>query len=121
MAGEIYLNDDGMSVQLTALHTVAANRVAVVSNWLGISRGNAESGDIVALAVDKRSYQFKVPASFDPAVGDLVYIEVADVTGHYPDDTAWGTSAGSGKVALCKVVVAKNSDNWIIGKLVLDI
>ena len=96
-----YLESEGKSVQVDLSFTVAANQVAVVEGWLGITADSGDSGDTIALTNDRREYQFTVP-DLSLTKGDIVYIEVADLTGHTPDDTAYSTTAGAGKVAFFK-------------------
>jgi plastocyanin len=116
MAGEsTYLHSDGKAVTVDLLYTVGKGQVAVVDGWLGIAGSSGDSGDSVALAVDDREYQFTVPANLSVSKGDIVYIEVADLTGHVPDDTAYSTTAGSGKVAFFKATMDKNTDNVVTG------
>lgn len=99
-----YHEDDGKSVLVDLTHTVTAFQVAVVQGWLGITADQGESGDTIALISDRRCYQFTVPEALAAVKGDIVYIEVADLTGHTPDDTAYSKTAGAGKVAFFKCV-----------------
>lgn len=116
MAGEnTYFESDGKAVNVLLSATVEKNMVAVVEGWVGITGASGDSGDYVALSVDDREYQFTVPSTLDVAKGDIVYIEVADVTGHIPDDTAWSVTAGAGKVALFKATSAKDANDVVTG------
>ena len=116
MAGEnTYFESDGKAVNVLLSATVEKNMVAVVEGWVGITGASGDSGDYVALSVDDREYQFTVPSTLDVAKGDIVYIEVADVTGHIPDDTAWSVEAGAGKVALFKATSAKDANDVVTG------
>ncbi len=118
MAGNnTFLESDGKAVDVLLSYTVAKDQVAVVEGWLGIAGESGDSGDYIALAVDDREYQFTVPAGLAVAKGAIVYIEVADLTGHVPDDEAWSTSAGSGKVAFFKATAAKDGNNVVTGIL----
>jgi hypothetical protein len=110
-----YLESDGKAVNVNLLYTVVADQVAVVDGWLGITGSDGDSGDTIALTVDMREYQFTVPTTLAVAKGDIVYVEVADVTGHTPDDTAYGTSAGAGKVAFFKATAAKDANHCVTG------
>lgn len=110
-----YLESDGKSVNVDLNYTVVKDQVAVVDGWLGICASDGESDDTIALIVDMREYQFTVPTTLEVAKGDIVYVEVADVTGHTPDDTAYGTTAGSGKVAFFKATAAKDANHCVTG------
>ena len=109
--GQAPYNSDGQSVMLTVTATVAADRVAVVDGWVGVTNGSGNSGDLVALGLDLVERQLIVPSGLSPAIGDIIYITIATITGHYPDDAAYTTSAGAGKVALGKVTVAKDAND----------
>ena len=102
-----------MNVNL--LYTVTKGQPIVVDGWVGIAGGNGESGETIALIADDREYQFLVPAGLSVAKGAIVYITVATITGHYPDDEAYTTSAGAGKVAFFKATAAKDSNNIVTG------
>jgi len=116
MAGEnTYLESDGKSVDVSLSYTVGKGQVAVVESWLGVAQSSGDSGDQIALAVDDREYQFKVPANLSVSKGNIVYLEIADLTGHKPDDTAYGTTAGAGKIAFFKATMDKNASNVVTG------
>ena len=122
MAGEnTYLESDGKSIGVDLLYTVAAGQLAVVDGWLGIVEAGGASGDHVAMNIDQREYQYTVPSGLAVAKGQIVYVEVADLTGHKPDDTAYSTSAGAGKVAAFKATMAKNADNIVTGVMLPNV
>ncbi len=110
-----WFESDGGAVNVGLTSTVAKGAVAVVEGWLGIVGSDGASGESVALICDDREYQFTVPAGLAVAKGAIVYITVATITGHYPDDEAYTTSAGAGKVALFKATAAKSSNNIVTG------
>lgn len=113
--GDTYFESDGKAVNVDLLYTVGKAEVAVVDGWLGIAGQSGDSGDQIALIVDDREYQFYVPSSLSVSKGDIVYLEVADVTGHTPDDTAYGTSAGAGKIAFFKATADKDDNDLVTG------
>lgn len=116
VAGSVnYFESDGKAVNCLATSTVAKGALVVIESWLGIAGGDAASGESVAVIADDREYQFVVPAGLAVAKGAIVYITVATITGHYPDDEAYTTSAGAGKVALFKATAAKNANNIVTG------
>jgi uncharacterized protein DUF2190 len=116
--GDTHHESDGKSVTVQLSATVAANRVAVVQGWLGISAGSGNSGEYIALNADGREYQVVVPSGLSVAKGDIVYITVATVTGHYPDDAAYTTTSGAGKTPLIKATAAKDANNVVTGILI---
>lgn len=112
---DTYKESDGKTVNVDLLYPVAAGQVAVVDGFLGVTVRAGDSGDSVALDLEKCERQFTVPSSLSVAKGDTVYIEVADLTGHTPDDTAYSTTAGSGKVAFFRATAAKDANNIVTG------
>jgi plastocyanin len=113
--GDTFFESDGKAVDVSLLYTVGKGEVAVVEGWLGIAGASGDSGDEIALIVDDREYQFEVPAALSVSKGDIVYLEVADVTGHTPDSTAWGTTAGSGKIAFFKATADVDANDIVTG------
>jgi hypothetical protein len=116
VAGKLaYFESDGKAVNVDLLYEVAKGSVIVAEGWLGLAGEDGESGKSVALIVDNREYQFVVPAGLTVNKGDIVYITVATVTGHYPDDEAYTTSAGAGHIAFFKATADKTADNIVTG------
>ena len=89
--------------------------MAVVEGWVGIAGENGASGETIALICDDREYQFIVPAGLAVAKGDTVFVTLATVTGHTPQDAAYTIAAGAGKVALFKATAAKAANNMVTG------
>lgn len=126
MAATLYHESDGQSVQVDLTATVVHHQVAYADAWLGITEERGESGDAIAMTVDDREYQWPVPDGLTVNKGDTVYITVATVTGHTPDDAAYGTSAGAGKVKLFKATAAKDTslgsgNHFVTGKSLLHL
>lgn len=109
---------DGKAVDVSLLYTVAKDAVIYVEGWLGLAGSSGDSGDEIALVADDREYQFVVPAGLAVAKGAIVYITVATITGHYPDDEAYTTSAGAGKLAFFKATAAKDANNVVTGTMI---
>jgi hypothetical protein len=110
-----YLESDGKAVNVDLLYTVTKGQPIVVEGWLGLAGGAGASGDTIALIADDREYQFLVPTGLTVTKGLIVYITVATVTGHYPDDEAYTTSAGEGKVAFFKATADKDDNDIVTG------
>lgn len=112
----VYKESDGQAVNVDLLYTVEANQLIVADGWTGITMAAGESGDTIALDIQMGiERQLEVPSSLSVSKGDIIYLEVADVTGHTPDSTAYSTSAGSGKIALMKTTSAKDANNVVTG------
>ena len=119
MSGQnTYLESDGKSVSVTLSATVSKNQVAYVEGFLGITNLDGDSGDVISLSVDRREYQFTVPSTLSVSKAATVYVDVTDLTGHIPDDTAYYTATGSNRVALFKATAAKDSNNVVTGLLI---
>lgn len=115
-ASPTYLESDGKAVNVTLnAGNVEKGAVVVVEGWVGIAGEDALSGETLALICDDCEYQFLVPAGLTVAKGAIVYITVATITGHYPDDEAYTTTAGAGKVAFFKATAAKDANNMVTG------
>ncbi len=110
-----FFESDGKAVNVTITAAVIKGTVIVAEGWVGVAGEDADSGDTLALICDDREYQFYVPAGLAVAKGAIVYITVATITGHYPDDEAYTTSAGAGKVAFFKATAAKDANNIVTG------
>lgn len=108
---------DGKAVNVLLTATVVKGAVIVAEGWVGLAGGAGVSGDTIALICDDREYQIKVPAGLAVAKGAIIYITVATITGHYPDDEAYTTTAGAGKVALMKATAAKDANNIVTGTM----
>lgn len=119
MSGEnSYLDNDGRSIDVTLTSDTDANQVAYVDGFLGILVKDGDSGETRALNIDDRAYQFTVPSSLTVNKGDTVYVDVTDLTGHVPDDSAYYTASGSNRVALFKAFEDKDDNDVVIGKLI---
>lgn len=120
MAGQnSYLESDGKAVNVSLLYAVDKNDVVIVETFIGIAADDGSSGDTIALSQDDREYQFIVPSGLAVAKGAIVYLTVATVTGHRPDDAAWTTSAGAGKIRLFRATAAKDANNMVTGFLLV--
>lgn len=111
-----YMDSHGNAVDVDLTATVLNEQVAYVQGWLGIAAASGDSGDRIALNLDPHIYQFTVPSGLGASKGDIVYITVATVTGHTPDDAAYSTSAGAGKIALLKATEDQDG-TLLVGKL----
>lgn len=116
---ENFFESDGKAVNVTLnAGNVVKGAVVLVEGWLGIAGEDALSGETLALIADDREYQFHVPAGLAVAKGAIVYITIATVTGHYPDDEAYTTTAGAGKWAFFKATAAKDANNIVTGVMI---
>lgn len=126
MAATLYHESDGQGIQVTLTATVTAKQVAYAQGWLGIIEGNGNSGDTVGMTVDDREYQWPVPDALTVNKGDIVYVDTADLTGHTPDNTAYYTASGAGRIKLFKATAAKDTslgagNHFVTGKSLLHV
>lgn len=116
MTGEnSYKESDGRAVNVDLLYTVDTGQVAYVDGWLGVMSASGDSGDERALDINPIERQFTVPSGLSVSKGDIVYIDITDLTGHIPDDAAYSTSAGSNKVAYFKATADKDDNDVVTG------
>jgi predicted RecA/RadA family phage recombinase len=113
--GDTRFESDGKAVNVTLSATVTKGQVMVVQGWLGLAGENGVSGDTIALICDDREYQFIVPAGLAVAKGAIVYVTLATVTGHTPQDAAYVLAPAAGTVALFKATAAKDASNMATG------
>lgn len=111
----VHKESDGKSLQLTVSYDVAAEQLAVIDGWVGVTFEAGESGDLIALDISQQEYQFEVPTALEVVTGEIVYLEIADLTGHTPDSTAYSKTAGSGKVALFKATSDQDANDVVTG------
>lgn len=112
---QTFKESDGKAVNVTLSYTVLKDWLVVVEGWVGIADSSGNSGEEIALSVDNYEYQLTVPSGLAVAKGAIIYITVATVTGHRPDDAAYTTTAGAGKVAVFKATAAKDANNVVTG------
>lgn len=113
-----FFESDGKALSVTLNAGPAVKGAVIVAEgWVGIAGENALSGETLALICDDREHQFIVPAGLTVTKGLIVYITIATITGHYPDDEAYTTTAGAGKVAFFKATAAKDANNMVTGIL----
>lgn len=99
----------GLSINRELEHTVGLKQVVSDGNFVGINMKSGDSGDLVAWLIDDSIIQVYVPDSLSASEGDTVFIDTAQLTGHIPDDGAYSTSSGAGKIALVKLLEDKNT------------
>jgi 5-keto 4-deoxyuronate isomerase len=112
-----HFDNDGNAVYVTLTAAVVKDQVAVVQGWVGIAMSNGAIGETIALAIDDRAYQFTVPAALSVTKGAIVYLTLASVTGHTPQDAAYVLAPAAGTVAFFKAMEAKDANNVVIGRM----
>ena len=99
---DTHKESDGLSVAVSLTATVTAKQVAFVEGWLGVTVRAGVSGDSAVLDISPVERQFTVPSGLGASKGDIVYIDVTDLTGHTPDDSAYALAAAADHVAYFK-------------------
>lgn len=119
--GDMVFNSDGKAVHVDLLYSVRKNQLAVVDGWLGVTASDGESGDTIALTVDGREYQLEVPQALGAKRGDIIYIDITDLTNHDVDSSAYSLNTpGNNLVALMKVTHDQDANNVVIGIMLKD-
>jgi hypothetical protein len=119
----VFKDSYGAAVQRTLLGT-AVRQLVTDGLWAGINQESGDSGDTTAWEIEDAIYQWYAPDSLTVNDGDTVYLDLADHTGGIPDDTAYSTSSGAGKIALCKAIGGKvtangSGNHYVIGRSLL--
>lgn len=116
---DTHKESDGSSVTVSLSYTIQANAVIYAQGFLGISARSGDSGDSVALTVDRQKYQFTVPSTLAVAKGNIVRLDTTAITGtHIPPDAAYNKNAESTtNINLFKATSDKDSNNVVTGIL----
>jgi len=120
---DTYDESDGKSVDVTLSYTIEANAVVYAQAFLGISAQSGDSGDSVALRVDRREYQFTVPSGLSVSKGDIVRLDTTAITNtHIPPDAAYNKNAESAtNINLFKATSAKDANHVVTGILLAGV
>lgn len=112
-----YLEQDDDAVDVRYGADVVKDQLAYVDGFLGITNQAGTSDGYGSLTVDDRAYQFSVPSTLSVSKGDTVWIDITDLTGHTPNDSAYYTSTGSNRIRLFRAIEDKDSNNVVSGFL----
>lgn len=116
---DTHKESDGQAVTVTLTHTIEGSAVVYAQGFLGISARSGDSGDSVALSIDRQEYQFTVPASLVVNKGDIVRLDTTAITNtHIPPDGAYNKNASSAtNISLFKATSDKDANNVVTGIL----
>jgi len=119
----VFKDSYGAAIERTLLGT-ALRQLVTDGKWAGINQESGDSGDVTAWEIEDNFYQWYVPDALTVNDGDIVYLTLATHTAGIPDDAAYTTSAGAGKIALFKADGAKVTANgagnhYVIGRSLL--
>lgn len=114
-----YSGADAVTVTLTA--TVVADQIAYASGWLGLAVEAGASGDSISLDREEQIIDVIIPSTLygNVSVGNWIYFDSAEVTGHTLNDAALTTTA-TGNTRLMKVVKKLSGTTYAI-RAVLDV
>ena len=115
---ETHLESDGKGVQVMLSYTVAGEQVAYVEGLLGVTGKSGDSGDYISLTIDRREYQFSVPAALSVSKGNTVYVDVDGLAEHAPEDADYNTDgSGTTPIKLFLATSDKDANNVVTGIL----
>ena len=120
---DTHKESDGQAVTVTLTHTIEGSAVVYAQGFLGISARSGDSGDSVALSIDRQEYQFTVPASLSVSKGDIVRLDTTAITNtHIPPDGAYNKNALSAtNISLFKATSDKDANNVVTGILLAGV
>lgn len=111
----------GKAADVTITSAVETGDIFVADGFAGINPRDAESGDTVAMNIEVAQFDVLLPASLSLTKGDSIWLNTADVTGHIPNDTAWGTSdGGAGWILYGRALTDQNSTTGQVNVLQLS-
>jgi hypothetical protein len=94
----------GLSVEIEVTSTIEAGELAYVDGFLGMNVREIESGESGVLDIEPAQWDVILPTTLDLSKGDIIYVDVTDLTGHVPDDSAFSTTSGGSKVKWAKAM-----------------
>lgn len=120
---DTHKESDGQAVTVTLTHTIEGSAVVYAQGFLGISARSGDSGDSVALSIDRQEYQFTVPASLSVSKGDIVRLDTTAITNtHIPPDGAYNKNALSAtNINLFKATSDKDANHVVTGILLAGV
>ena len=81
---------NGNTVEVNITNDVTEGDLAFVDGWLGFVPRDQVSGEMTALNIEYAEFDLILPVALGLNAGDEVYVDVTDLTGHIPEDTALG-------------------------------
>jgi hypothetical protein len=120
-ATDIKRGSGARAVQVTLTNTVEAEQLAYVDGFLGVTFEAGESDDVVALDREPQIVDLAIPSTLYAAVsvGDWIYFDSGEVTGHTLNDAAL-TDTATDNVRLMKVIKKISGTDYTI-RAVLDV
>jgi plastocyanin len=116
---EVWKESDGKSIHVDLTATVVAKQVAYVDGWAGITVTGGDSGETVALNIERQEYQVEVPSGLTVNKGDTIYLDTDEVTGHTPNDAAYTTTSSGTTVPFLKATSDKDANDVVTGILIV--
>lgn len=110
--GDTTYNGNGNARNVALSYTVTKDQLAVVGGQVGIMSNSGDSGDTVAMDLADDIRVIQLPTALAGVAGDKIFITVATVTGHTPDDAAYTTSAGAGKILLGILITDQDANDY---------
>jgi len=109
----------GKALEVAFTSAVADGELAYIDGWLGMNVRDVESGDTGILDIEPAQWDVLLPTGLSLSKGDEIWVDVTDLTGHIPDDTAFSTSAGANKVRWAKAMTAQDGVTGQVRILIL--
>jgi predicted RecA/RadA family phage recombinase len=85
--GNSALRSDGDAVDVTVTKHVTKGDVVVADGFNGFAQASASSGEMVALEIALREFEFTVPAGVTANKGDILYVNASGTITTTTSDT----------------------------------
>lgn len=95
----------GTKIEVTFTSAVEDGDLAYADGWLGFVPRDKASGEKANLDIEDAQYDIVLPTALGLSKGDEVFVDITDLTGHIPDDSAYATSSGANTVKLGRCVI----------------
>lgn len=100
MAANAFRIGNGNTVNVVATATINEGDLAYVGGWLGVVPRETDSGEQVALNIEYAEFDMLLPVGLNLSQGDEVFVDITDLTGNTPDDSAYYTATDTDRIKL---------------------
>lgn len=118
------LTNAGQAITTSLTSAVDARQIAYVNGLTGFTGDSGASGDYVSLIRDTGIlWSVEIPSALTPDVGDVLYVDPANLTGHTPDDPGgFSLTRTAGFVPVLKIIGERyqHDSKWYVDGFFID-